>query len=84
MPKADYIFITHEHFDHLNQDAIAQLTGENTKLITNQSCADILGYGTVMANGNELQIVDDITVEAVPAYNTSEGHLFFHATNHSQ
>ena len=44
MPNADYIFITHEHFDHLNQDAISQLTGENTKLITNQSCADILGY----------------------------------------
>jgi Predicted Zn-dependent hydrolases of the beta-lactamase fold len=26
MPKADYIFITHEHFDHLGKDAIELLT----------------------------------------------------------
>lgn len=78
MPKADYIFITHEHFDHLNQDAIGQLADENTKLITNQNCANILSYGTVMANGDVLQLADDKTVEAVPAYNTSEGHQQFH------
>ena len=78
MPKADYIFITHEHFDHLDTTAINTLTGENTQLITNQSCADILGYGTVMANGDILQLADDITVEAFPAYNTSEGHQDFH------
>ena len=78
MPKADYIFITHEHFDHLDTAAIKLLTGENTKLVTNQRCAEILGYGTVMANGDFLQLADDITVEAVPAYNTTEGHLQFH------
>ena len=78
MPKADYIFITHEHFDHLNQDAIGQLTGDNTKLFTNQNCANILGYGTVMANGDVLQLADDITVETVSAYNTTEEHLQFH------
>lgn len=78
MPKADYIFITHEHFDHLSKDAIELLTNDNTQLITNQSCSDILGYGTVMANGDKLQLADDITVEAVPAYNTTEGHQNFH------
>ncbi len=78
MPKADYIFITHEHHDHFDTTAINQLTGENTQLITNQRCAEMLGYGTVMANGDTLQIADDFTVEAVPAYNTTEGHLQFH------
>ena len=78
MPKADYIFITHEHFDHLDTVAIHKLTGNNTQLITNQRCADMLGHGTVMANGDILQLADDITVEAVPAYNTSEGHQDFH------
>ena len=78
MPKADYIFVTHEHFDHLDTAAIRQLTGERTQLITNQTCADMLGYGTVMANGDHLQLDDDITVEAVPAYNTTEGHQQFH------
>ena len=78
MPKADYIFVTHEHFDHLDTAAIRILSGDNSQLITNQSCADILGYGTVMANGDVLQLADDITVEATPAYNTTEGHQQFH------
>ena len=78
MPKADYLFITHEHFDHLDTAAIKLLTGDNTQLITNQRCAEMLGYGTVMANGDALQLADDFAVEAVPAYNTTEGHLQFH------
>ena len=78
MPKADYIFVTHEHFDHLDTTAIQQLTGDNTQLITNQTCAEMLGYGLVMANGDTLQLADDIIVEAVPAYNTTEGHTQFH------
>lgn len=28
MPKADYLLVTHEHFDHFNQNAIKLLTGE--------------------------------------------------------
>ena len=78
MPKADYIVVTHEHHDHLDTTAIKRLTGNNTQLITNQRCAEMLGYGTVMANGDILQLKDDITIEAVPAYNTTEGHLQFH------
>ena len=78
MPKADYIFVTHEHHDHLDQEAIKQLTGDKTQLVTNQRCAEMLGYGQVMANGDVLQLSDDIRLEAVPAYNTTEGHLQFH------
>ena len=78
MPKADYIFITHEHFDHLDTTAIQLLKGENTQVITNQRCADMLGYGTAMANGDILQLADSFVVEAVPAYNTSEGRQGFH------
>ena len=78
MPKADYLFITHEHFDHYDTTAIKLLTGDNTQVITNQRCAEMLGYGTEMANGDILQLADDITVEAFPAYNTTEGHQQFH------
>ena len=78
MPKADYIFITHEHFDHLDTAAIKLLTGDKTQLITNQRCAEMLGYGTVMSNGDLIQLADDFSVEAVPAYNTTEGHQNFH------
>ena len=78
MPKADYIFVTHEHFDHLDKEAIATLSSDKTKLITNQRCAEMLGKGQAMANGETLRLTDDITVEAVPAYNTTEGHQQFH------
>ena len=78
MPKADYLFITHEHFDHFDTTAIQRLSGANTQLITNQRCAEMLGYGNVMANGDTLRLTDDFTVEAVPAYNTTEGHQQFH------
>ncbi|MBP5573827.1 MAG: MBL fold metallo-hydrolase [Bacteroidales bacterium] len=77
-PKADYIFVTHEHFDHLDTAAIATLTKPETQLITNQRCFDMLGYGTVMANGDQKVLDEWLRVEAVPAYNTTEGHLQFH------
>ena len=51
MPKADYIFVTHEHGDHFDKEAIKMLTDENTKFITNKRCADMLGYGEIMLNG---------------------------------
>jgi L-ascorbate metabolism protein UlaG (beta-lactamase superfamily) len=78
MPKANFIFVTHEHGDHFDKEAIKQLSNEGTQLITNRRCADMLGSGQVMANGDKIKIADDFTVEAVPAYNISEGRTQFH------
>ena len=77
VPKADYIFVTHEHGDHFDKEAIATLTNDKTQFITNTRCAGMIGYGKAMKNGDQLQ-VDDIHVEAVPAYNITEGHQQFH------
>jgi L-ascorbate metabolism protein UlaG (beta-lactamase superfamily) len=62
----------------LDSNAIAALSKSGTQLITNRRCADILGYGTVMSNGDRMVLTDWLTVEAVPAYNITEGHLQFH------
>ena len=78
MPKADYIFVTHEHQDHFDREALKILTAQQTCLVTNKRCADMLGSGKVMANGDKLQLADDITVEAVPAYNITEGRQQYH------
>ena len=78
MPKADYIFVTHEHQDHFDREALKILTAQQTCLVTNKRCADMLGSGKVMANGDKLQLADDITVEAVPAYNNTEGRQHYH------
>ena len=77
-PKADFILVTHEHFDHFDREAIAALSTEKTQLVTNARCAGMLGYGTVMANGDAKDLTEAVHLEAVPAYNTTEGHLQFH------
>ena len=78
MPKANYILVTHEHQDHYDKGAIDMLTGGSTEFITNKRCAELYGKGQVMANGDEATISSDITIEAVPAYNTTEGRQKFH------
>ena len=77
-PKAGFILVTHEHFDHFDKDAIAALTGPETRMLTNSRCAEMLGYGTVLANGDAAELTADIHLDAVPAYNTTEGHQQFH------
>ena len=77
-PKADYILITHEHGDHLDKEAVAALRRENTVLITNARCVEMLGWGKVMANGDQQELREGIRLEAVPAYNYSEGRQQFH------
>jgi L-ascorbate metabolism protein UlaG (beta-lactamase superfamily) len=77
-PKADFILITHEHGDHLDPEAIEALTDENTRLIVNEKSYEQLGKGETLANGEILPLTDDITLEAVPAYNTTPGREMFH------
>ncbi len=78
MPKADILLVTHEHFDHYDTAAIRQLTADGTLLIMNPRCVEMYGAGTAMGNGDHQQLAEGITLEAVPAYNTTEGHLQFH------
>lgn len=78
IPQADLIFVTHEHGDHFDKEAIKQLTRTGTRFITNSRCAEMMGYGLVMKNGEKQDLDSGILVEAVPAYNTTEGRTQFH------
>ena len=78
MPKADFIFVTHEHGDHYDPQTIKMLTADHTLLIMNQRCAEMYGSGKAMKNGDNMQVANGITVEAVLAYNTTESHQQFH------
>ncbi len=68
LPKADLVFFTHEHFDHMDPKALASIRMEKTVLVYTENCAQTLKGGIVMHNG-DTQIVAGIPVEAVAAYN---------------
>ena len=76
-PKADIILVTHDHFDHFDTATIRLLSTEKTLLIMNQACAATIP-GVAMSNGDERKVAKGISIKAVPAYNTSDGHLQFH------
>ena len=67
-PRADLILVTHEHGDHLDAAVIRTLSGEGTDLVLTRACADKIGRGTVMKNG-DVRTVQGLKLEAVPAYN---------------
>jgi L-ascorbate metabolism protein UlaG (beta-lactamase superfamily) len=68
LPKADIIFLTHEHFDHLDPKALDSIRTEKTVLVYTENCAQMVKGGIVMHNGDH-QTVGGIPVEAVAAYN---------------
>lgn len=69
LPKADVILITHEHGDHFDPKAIADIKKEGTMLVVNPAVYEKLGEGLAMKNGDEQRLTPYLYVKAVPAYN---------------
>ncbi|MCL3882274.1 MBL fold metallo-hydrolase [Marivita sp. GX14005] len=82
LPAPDLILITHEHGDHYNAETLGAVMTDQTRMITNPAVFDMLpedlaSRASAMANGDEMDM-DGITVNAIPAYNMTEGRLQFH------
>lgn len=77
-PKADFILVTHEHGDHLDNSAIDLLSKNETMLVANEASIKKTGKGKVVKNGETIKLSDKISVEAVPAYNTTPDNQKFH------
>ena len=78
-PKADLILVTHAHGDHLDLKAIEALRKEGTVVVANPASAEKIERpaAQVMRNGDK-KTWEGIQIEAVPAYNTTEGRDKFH------
>jgi L-ascorbate metabolism protein UlaG (beta-lactamase superfamily) len=68
LPKADMIFITHHHGDHLDLEAVKIIRTSKTKIVLTEKCAGEIEDGIIMKNG-DVTTVAKIKAEAIPAYN---------------
>jgi L-ascorbate metabolism protein UlaG (beta-lactamase superfamily) len=78
----DLVLITHEHGDHYNADTLAAVVGENTQIITNPAVYEMLpealkAKASMVANG-ETAMFKNLSIEAIPAYNTTPDRQKFH------
>ena len=69
--NADYIFITHSHWDHFDLDSINNLVNEKTIIIGPSSVIEKLdsNYKTLEVKPENIYNLDNISFMTVPAYN---------------
>jgi L-ascorbate metabolism protein UlaG (beta-lactamase superfamily) len=80
LPKADLILVGHQHGDHLDPKAIEALYKNETVGFGSGAAVLSFDYGTpemIMTPG-DVKKLPYVTLEAVPAYNTSPDRLNFH------
>jgi L-ascorbate metabolism protein UlaG (beta-lactamase superfamily) len=68
LPEADIILLTHEHYDHLDLNAISSTKKKDTSIVLTEACSETIDGGLVLKNG-DIKTVKGIKIEAVPAYN---------------
>ncbi|HJO61731.1 MAG: MBL fold metallo-hydrolase [Desulfobacterales bacterium] len=70
--KADLILVTHEHFDHCSPGDIAKIQKPETVIVTEKDSAKKLEGNVKVVRPGQTIDVDEIKIEAVPAYNTDK------------
>ena len=64
---ADYIFITHDHYDHYDEQSIEKVKKDTTKIIV-PKCLEDKEHALVVEANHSYQI-DNISFDTIPAYN---------------
>jgi L-ascorbate metabolism protein UlaG (beta-lactamase superfamily) len=72
LPKADVVFITDIHPDHLDPAGLERVRKPGTVVVGPQAVADKTHVDVVMKNGDTRQVAD-VSVTAVPMYNLKRG-----------
>jgi len=78
--KADFVFITHPHYDHLSPDDLKKVITKETLIVSPSGEVDKLGLPnpTQLVEPNKTYMFGDITVKTIPAYNINPDRLKYH------
>ncbi len=71
---ADYIFITHDHYDHYDEDSIKKVANEKTKLIVPECLKNIDFPNKMVVKPNEEYSLFTFTFKTVNAYNINKNY----------
>jgi L-ascorbate metabolism protein UlaG (beta-lactamase superfamily) len=70
--KADLIMVTHEHFDHCSPEDVDKIQQSETVVVTEKDAAKQLSGNVKIVKPRDSLTIDDVKIEAVPAYNTNK------------
>jgi L-ascorbate metabolism protein UlaG (beta-lactamase superfamily) len=78
-PKADVIFITHAHYDHLSPEDIAKIRTPKTIIVAPEEVAKEFDATVVAVAPGKTYTVGSLNVRTIPAYNIGKK---FHPKEH--
>ena len=74
--SADIILISHNHFDHLSEDDLSKITNQNTIIVASNECisklSKIKNKKIISILPNEEKTINNVKINAVPAYNINK------------
>jgi L-ascorbate metabolism protein UlaG (beta-lactamase superfamily) len=82
--EADILLISHDHEDHCSPEDVKKIVSEKTTIITTaeskRKLSKVKAKEILVAKPGQKMLIDDVSVEMVPAYNVnkfrSPGHPF--------
>ncbi|TKJ28220.1 MAG: Zn-dependent hydrolase [Chloroflexi bacterium B3_Chlor] len=69
---ADIICITHDHYDHCSPEDVAKIRRKDTVVVAAENCRGKLKGDVKWVKAGDRVTVDDVAIEAMPAYNVNK------------
>lgn len=72
LEPANFILITHDHYDHCSPEDVAKIRGDATVIVAAENCRGKLEGDVRFVEAGESLMLEGLTVEVIPAYNVNK------------